>query len=55
MAQIAEGIANGMLRAGQALPGERVLAAEMDVSRRTIRDAIRVLAGAGIVEVVRRG
>jgi DNA-binding FadR family transcriptional regulator len=50
--QIAEAIANGSLRSGQPLPGERALAAEMDVSRRTIREAIKTLAEAGIVEVV---
>ena len=50
--QIAEAIANGTLRSGQPLPGERALAAEMDVSRRTIREAIKTLAEAGIVEVV---
>jgi DNA-binding FadR family transcriptional regulator len=50
--QIAEAIANGTLRSGQSLPGERALAAEMDVSRRTIREAIKTLAEAGIVEVV---
>jgi GntR family transcriptional repressor for pyruvate dehydrogenase complex len=52
IAQIAEAISNGTLRPGQALPGERVLAAEMDVSRRTIREAVKVLADAGIIEVV---
>jgi GntR family transcriptional repressor for pyruvate dehydrogenase complex len=50
--QIAEAIANGTLRPGSALPGERTLAAEMDVSRRTIREAMKVLAEAGIVDVV---
>jgi GntR family transcriptional repressor for pyruvate dehydrogenase complex len=50
--QIAEAVANGTLRPGQPLPGERMLAAEMDVSRRTIREAIKILAEAGIVEVV---
>src|SRR5688572_5055242 len=52
ISQIADGIANGTLQPGQALPGERRLAAEMDVSRRTIREAIRVLEEAGVVEVV---
>ena len=50
--QITEAIVTGSLKLGQTLPGERSLAAAMDVSRRTIRDAIEVLAKAGIVEVV---
>jgi len=52
VAQIAEVIASGTLRPGDALPGERTLASEMDVSRRTIREAMKVLVEAGIVEVV---
>jgi len=52
VAQIAEAIANGSLRPGQGLPGERKLAVEMDVSRRTIREAIKVLADAGVVQIV---
>ncbi len=52
VAQIAEAIANGTLRPGEPLPGERKLAVEMDVSRRTIREAMKVLVEAGIVDVV---
>jgi DNA-binding FadR family transcriptional regulator len=55
VAQITEAIVDGRLREGQALPGERVLAAEMDVSRRTIREAMKVLAEAGVVEVASGG
>jgi GntR family transcriptional regulator, transcriptional repressor for pyruvate dehydrogenase complex len=52
IAQIAEAITNGTLQPGEALPGERALAAAMDVSRRTIREAMKVLAEAGVIEVV---
>lgn len=52
VSQIAEAIANGTLRPGDALPGERTLAAEMDVSRRTIREAMKVLAEAGVIRIV---
>jgi GntR family transcriptional repressor for pyruvate dehydrogenase complex len=52
VAQIADAIVSGRLLPGQALPGERALAGEMDVSRRTIREAIKVLAEAGVVGVV---
>jgi GntR family transcriptional repressor for pyruvate dehydrogenase complex len=53
VAQIADAITNGSLRPGETLPGERALAAAMDVSRRTIREAVKVLADAGVVEVMR--
>src|SRR4051812_23473417 len=52
VAQIADAIAQGALKPGEALPGERKLAAEMDVSRMTIREAMKVLAEAEIIEVV---
>jgi GntR family transcriptional regulator, transcriptional repressor for pyruvate dehydrogenase complex len=49
--QILEAIRSGELQAGDALPGERRLAALMEVSRPTVRAAIGVLADAGVVEV----
>lgn len=52
--QIAEGVRNGRLRPGDRLPGERALAAQMEISRPTLREAIKVLVTAGILEV-RRG
>ncbi len=44
-------IATNMLRAGDELPGERELAAVLDVSRETIRGAIQSLSAQGILEV----
>ncbi len=49
--QIAEAIRVGDLRAGERLPSERVLAAQMEISRPTLREAIRVLSEAGVVTV----
>jgi DNA-binding FadR family transcriptional regulator len=44
-------IASGVLQVGDVLPGERELAEALDVSRETVRGAIQILAGRGIVEV----
>ena len=44
-------IASGVLQVGDELPGERELAAALDVSRETVRGAIQTLAARGIVEV----
>ena len=44
-------ILSGLLRPGDALPGERDLAAQLDVSRETVRGAIQALTGRGLVEV----
>ena len=44
-------IMSGLLRPGDALPGERDLAAQLDVSRETVRGAIQALAARGLVEV----
>jgi GntR family transcriptional repressor for pyruvate dehydrogenase complex len=52
--QIADGVRTGQLRVGDRLPGERALAAQMEISRPTLREAIKVLATAGVLEV-RRG
>jgi GntR family transcriptional repressor for pyruvate dehydrogenase complex len=51
MRQIIDLVGTGQLVEGDVLPGERVLAAQMQVSRPTIRLAIGELAKAGIVEV----
>ena len=51
VAQIVEHIKDGELDEGDALPGERQLATQMEVSRRTIRQAIGVLAEAGVLSV----
>src|SRR5882724_11993966 len=52
--QIAEKVRAGELRVGDKLPGERTLAAQMEISRPTLREAIAVLAEAGLL-TVRRG
>jgi GntR family transcriptional repressor for pyruvate dehydrogenase complex len=49
--QIAERIQLGELRHGDTLPSERVLAQQMQISRPTVREAIKVLAESGVVEV----
>ena len=52
--QIAEKVRTGQLRTGDRLPGERSLAAQMEISRPTLREAVKVLVDAGVLEV-RRG
>ena len=52
--QIAEKIKAGDLHTGDRLPSERDLAAQMRISRPTLREAIKALAEAGVLEV-RRG
>jgi GntR family transcriptional repressor for pyruvate dehydrogenase complex len=52
--QIADKIRSGDLAPGDRLPSERELAAQMRISRPTVREAIKMLADAGVLEV-RRG
>ncbi|WP_205699373.1 FadR/GntR family transcriptional regulator [Conexibacter sp. SYSU D00693] len=52
--QIADKVRTGQLRTGDRLPGERSLAAQMEISRPTLREAVKVLVEAGVLEV-RRG
>lgn len=49
--QVLDRIRSGRLVEGDTLPGERILAAQMDVSRPTVRAAIEQLVDAGIVTV----
>jgi GntR family transcriptional regulator, transcriptional repressor for pyruvate dehydrogenase complex len=49
--QIAERVRLGELAAGERLPSERDLAAAMQISRPTLREAVRVLADAGVLAV----
>lgn len=49
--QIVEAIRVGELRRGDRLPSERALAAQMRISRPSLREAIKLLADAGVVEV----
>ena len=51
---IAETIVSGVLNPGERLPTERALAEQLQVSRSTVREAIRSLEAMGVVEV-RRG
>jgi DNA-binding FadR family transcriptional regulator len=52
--QIAEKVRSGDLHLGDRLPSERELAELMRISRPTLREAVKVLAEAGVLEV-RRG
>jgi DNA-binding FadR family transcriptional regulator len=51
VAQIAERIRGGELAEGDRLPAERDLAAAMQISRATLRAAVRVLVDAGVLSV----
>jgi DNA-binding FadR family transcriptional regulator len=44
-------IASGVLQVGDELPSERELASILSVSRETVRSAIQLLAGRGVVDV----
>lgn len=48
--QIVESIRAGRFPPGSALPSERVLAGQLGVSRGSLREALRVLEHAGVVE-----
>jgi GntR family transcriptional repressor for pyruvate dehydrogenase complex len=49
--QIVEAVRAGDLRVGDRLASERALAAQMEISRPTLREAIRILSDAGVVEL----
>lgn len=49
--QLRDAILDGRFRAGQKLPPERELAAEFQVNRTSLREAIKVLEGLGLVAV----
>jgi GntR family transcriptional regulator, transcriptional repressor for pyruvate dehydrogenase complex len=49
--QIADRIRLGDLHEGDRLPSERELAAQMQISRPTLREAVKVLADAGVLTV----
>lgn len=49
--QIADRIALGDLAQGDQLPSERTLAQQMEISRPTVREALRVLVNSGVLEV----
>ena len=49
--QIQEAIFDGRLKAGQTLPAERALKAIFNISRGTLREALRVLEQKGLIEI----
>jgi GntR family transcriptional regulator, transcriptional repressor for pyruvate dehydrogenase complex len=49
--QIAERITTGELQVGDRLPPEREIAAAMGISRPTLREALKLLTAAGVIEV----
>lgn len=49
--QLRDAILDGRFRAGEKLPPERELAAEFEVNRTSLREAIKVLEGLGLVRV----
>lgn len=53
VAQIRDLISNGKLKPGDKLPSERELSARLNVSRVSLREAIKTLAAMGLVEVKR--
>lgn len=54
-AQIRTKVANGELRPGDKLPAERELAAELNVGRPALREALRALEVSGIVALQKGG
>jgi GntR family transcriptional repressor for pyruvate dehydrogenase complex len=50
VSQIADAIRDGTLHEGDRLPAERMLAQQMAISRRTLREATGVLVDAGVLE-----
>jgi GntR family transcriptional repressor for pyruvate dehydrogenase complex len=53
--RIKEAIVDGTLKPGDRLPPETELAARFDVSRQTIREALRMLEHTGLVDTPKRG
>jgi DNA-binding FadR family transcriptional regulator len=52
--QIVSSIQLGVLKVGDRIPSERDLAAGMEISRPTLREAIRLLEDIGVIEVRRK-
>ena len=51
VAQIQDAILDGRLKAGQTLPPERELKSMFNISRGTLREALRVLEQKGLIEI----
>lgn len=49
--QILDAITSGAFQKGSALPPERIMASQLGVSRASVREAIRVLEHAGVLDV----
>jgi GntR family transcriptional regulator, transcriptional repressor for pyruvate dehydrogenase complex len=49
--QISHAIRSGDLSVGDRLPSEREMAAQMEISRPTVREALRILRDAGVVSI----
>ncbi len=49
--QIQEAILSGKIKPGERFPAERNLIKEFDISRRTLREAFRVLENKGLIEI----
>jgi GntR family transcriptional repressor for pyruvate dehydrogenase complex len=49
--QILAGIRSGLFPPGSALPAERTLASQLQVSRGSLREALRVLEHAGVLDI----
>jgi DNA-binding FadR family transcriptional regulator len=52
-AELRRDIATGVLRAGDRLPSERLLQEQFDISRPTLREALRLLESESLIEVAR--
>src|ERR1700730_1523779 len=52
VAQLTDAIRFGDLRIGDRLPSERDLSVTMEISRPTLREAVKVLSDVGVLEVV---
>lgn len=50
-AQVVDSVRAGYLRVGDQLPPERVMAEHLEVSRQTLREALKLLAHAGVLEI----
>ena len=53
--QIEEAILDGQLEVGQRLPSERTLAEVFEVSRRTLREALRIVESKGLIAIRNTG
>ena len=49
--RVKDAIRNGQLTVGQRLPAERQLTEQLNVSRVTVRDALRILEARGLIEI----